>query len=43
MKAILASLVLASAAAVAQQETPDVTLKQGSEVKLDAVIAAKWI
>lgn len=43
MKALLASLVLASAAAVAQQAAPEPTLKPGSQVPVDALASAKWI
>ena len=47
VKALLTSLVLASAVAVAQQTAPptapEPTLKPGSEVKLEAVTAAKWL
>jgi thiol-disulfide isomerase/thioredoxin len=43
MKALLTSLVLASAAAVAQQEAPEPTLKAGSSVEIEAVTAAKWV
>ena len=40
---MLASLVLVSASAVAQQAAPEPTLKAGSEVKLAPVAAAEWI
>jgi thiol-disulfide isomerase/thioredoxin len=43
VKAILTSMVLASASAMAQQAAPEPTLKPGSEVKLEAVTSAKWI
>lgn len=36
-------MVLASAQAFAQQAAPEPTLKQGSEVKLEAVTSATWI
>jgi thiol-disulfide isomerase/thioredoxin len=36
-------LVLASAAAVAQQAAPEPTLKAGSAVEIEAVTAAKWV
>jgi thiol-disulfide isomerase/thioredoxin len=43
VKALLTTLVLASAAAVAQQAAPEPTLKAGSAVEIEAVTAAKWV
>ena len=43
MKTILASLVLATAVAVAQQAAPQAHLKPGDEVSLAPLAAAKWV
>lgn len=43
MQFILASILLASASAVAQQPGPKPTLVPGAEVNLPSVVAAQWI